>query len=123
MSGGFISGEIKLAITIRMLAGRSSLDLAVLFGVSVSHCQTVFIKVLTDWIIKLNIGQIDIESYLSNNDAMKRVAIGFSQRSGGVLKGDIGAIDGWLVKITRPWETRDGVPNPASFFHERDFMH
>ena len=36
-SGGFISGEIKLTITIRMLAGGSALDLAVLFDVSKSH--------------------------------------------------------------------------------------
>ena len=33
-SGGFVSGEVKLAITIRMLAGGSALDLAVLFDVS-----------------------------------------------------------------------------------------
>ena len=115
-SGGFISGEMKLAITIRMLPGGSPLDLAILFDVSESHYKTIFIKVLKNWIIRPNIGKIDIESYLDDDAAMKRVAIGFSQRSGGILKGAIGAIDGWLVKITRLWEFRDGIANPASFF-------
>ena len=120
-SGGFISGEMKLAITIRMLAGWSPLDLAILFDVSESHCKTLFIKVLKNWIIQPNIGKIDIESYLSDDAAMKRVAIGFSRQSGGILKGAIGAIDGWLVKITRPWKFRDGITNPASFFSRKGF--
>ena len=120
-SGGFISGEVKLAISIRLLAGGSALDLSVLFDISEPHCKTVFIKVLKDWIIKPNIGNIDIEEYLNNEDAMKRVAIGFSQRSNGVLRGAIGAIDGWLVKITRPWMVRDAVSNPASFFSRKGF--
>ena len=62
----------------------------VLFDVSESHCKTNFIKVLKNWIIRPNIGNIDIESYLYDDAAMKRVAVGFSQRSGGVLKGAIG---------------------------------
>ena len=50
-SGGFVSGEVKLAITIRMLAGGSALDLAVLFDVSEAHCKRLFIDVLKNWII------------------------------------------------------------------------
>ena len=108
-SGGFLSGEMKLAISLIMLAGGRPLDLAILFDVSESHCKTIFINVLKNWIIKTNIGKINIESYLNDDKAMKRVAVGFSKRSGGVLKGTIGAIDGWLVKISRPWRTRDGI--------------
>ena len=33
-SGGYISGEIKLAITLRLLAGGDALDLADLFDIS-----------------------------------------------------------------------------------------
>ena len=96
-SGGYLSGEVKLAITLCMLAGGSALDLAALFDVSSSHCQALFIDVLQSWIIKTNIGEIDVESYLDDVSAMRRVSVGFSKRSNGVLCGAIGAIDGWLV--------------------------
>ena len=36
-SGGYISGEVKLAITIRLLAGGDALDLALIFDVYPSH--------------------------------------------------------------------------------------
>ena len=104
-----------------MLAGGSPLDLSIIFDVSETHCKTLFIKVLKNWIIKPNIGKIDIELYLNDDAAMERVAIGFSQRSGGILEGDIGAIDGWFVKISRPWIFRDGIANPASVFSRKGF--
>ena len=115
-SGGFISGEVKLGITLRMLAGGSALDLAILFDVSESHVQKIFLSVLKDWVICSNIGNIDIESYLKNDEAMKKVAIGFSRRSNGIPRGAIGDIDGWLVRIARPYESRDDVANPATFY-------
>ena len=59
-TGCFISGEVKLAITLRLLAGGSILDLAILFDVSDSHVKTLFVQVLKDWIIQSNIGHIDI---------------------------------------------------------------
>ena len=52
---------------------------------------------------------------------MHKVSVGFSQRSNGVLKGAIGAIDGWLVKITCPYESRDGIRNPSTFFSRKGF--
>ena len=86
-----------MAITLRMLAGGSMLGLAILFDVSESHCKTLFIKVLKNWIIKPNIGKIDIELYLNDDAVMKRVAIVFSQSSGGILKGVIGARSHWWM--------------------------
>ena len=120
-SGGYISGEIKLAIALRMLAGGTSLDLSVIFDVHERHCRTIFNDVLHNWIVKLNIGSIDIASYLNNEDKMKSVSNGFSQRSNGVLKGAIGAIDGWLVKIHRPLVYRDQVKSPSTFFSRKGF--
>ena len=101
-SGGFIPGEVKLAIALRPLAGGSALDLSVIFDVSESHCKIIFIKVLKDWIIKPNVGGIDIESYLKDKDRMKTTSNVFSMRSGGFLKGTIGVIDGWSIHIQRP---------------------
>ena len=45
-SGGFISGEVKLAITIKLVAGGSTLDLAVLFDALESHVKSILVKVL-----------------------------------------------------------------------------
>ena len=120
-SGGYISGEVKLAIAIRMLAGGSALDLAVIFDVSVSHCKSIFIDVLHNWIIKSNIGNINMKRYLNDEVELDRVSNGFSQRSNGILTGAIGAIDGWLVKIQRPSEKRDLISNPSSFFSRKGF--
>ena len=120
-SGGYISGEVKLAVAVRMLAGGSPLDLAVIFDISDSHCKTIFIDVLVNWIINANIGKMDIVAYMNDEEAMRQVAVGFSKRSNGVLRGAIGAIDGWLVKIQRPWKIRDNVSDPASFFSRKGF--
>ena len=53
---------------------------------------------------------------MNDDEAMKKIAIGFSKRSNGVLRGAIGAIDGWLVKMHCPWNLFDNVTDSASFF-------
>ena len=58
--------------------------------------------------------------YLINIEAMNRVSCGFSRRSNGVLKGCIGAIDGWLVKI-RPNSWLDGAINPVPFYSRKGY--
>ena len=40
--GGFITGEVKLAIAIILLAGVDTLDLAVIFDVSPTHLYNIF---------------------------------------------------------------------------------
>ena len=49
-------------------------------------------------VIEPHLGDMDIDSYLSNLQEFSRVSEGFSRRSNG-LSGAIGEIDGWLVKI------------------------
>ena len=100
--GGYISGEVKLGITLRLLAGGSALDLGVIFNVTPNHCNTIMLYVLSNWIIRVNIGDINMGDYLYDNDAMTKVSDGFSKRSNGAFKGAIGALDGWLVRILCP---------------------
>ena len=119
--GGYISGEIKLATTIRLLSGGDACDLAVIFDVYPSHISVIVREVLENWIIKPNIGKIDILKYLADEEAMNRVSHGFSKRSNGVLRGAIGAIDGWLVKIKRPNYLLDKVTNPVPFYSRKGF--
>ena len=120
-SGGYIPGEVKLAITLRLLAGGSALDLAIIFDINEKHCIRMFTKVLKKWIILPNIGKIDINSYINDDNALQHVSQGFSKRSNGLLKGAIGAIDGWLIKIQRPTFTRDGITHSKSFFSRKGF--
>ena len=50
-TGGYISGEVKLAITLRLLAGGDALDLGVMFDVQTYHCNKIMYDVLKFWII------------------------------------------------------------------------
>ena len=121
-SGGYVSGEVKLGIALRLLAGGDAMDLGVIFDVTSINCTLFLYKVLLDWIVKTDIGDINMVKYLGDKEAMAKVSAGFSKRSLGVLKGAIGAIDGWLVRIVRPSYSRDGLRNIVSVSRERGFM-
>ena len=101
-TGGYIYGEVKLAITLRLLADGNALDLGVMFDVQTYHCNKIMYDVLINWIIKPDIGNLNMVKYLGDKSAMARVSTGFSTRSNGVLIGVISVIDGWLVRIVRP---------------------
>ena len=45
-TGGFISGETKLAITIRMLSGGDCMDLGVIFDIYSGQCKVIMYEVL-----------------------------------------------------------------------------
>ena len=120
-SGGWVSGKIKLGITLRLLAGGDSYDLGVLFDISPKHCHVIMHEVLKNWIIDTNIGDINITKYLNDDERMNRVSEGFSKRSNGIFKGAIGALDGWLVRINRPSFSRDNIKNVSGFFSRKGF--
>ena len=50
-TGGFIYGEIKLALTLRLLAGGSYLDLSLLFEMGFTYSCVVFHDVTGNWIL------------------------------------------------------------------------
>ncbi|KAL7545061.1 hypothetical protein ACHAWF_014107 [Thalassiosira exigua] len=119
-TGGFICGEIKLALTLRLLAGGSYLDLALLFECGWSHAYNIFHEVLEKWILDDKFVQMNGVEYCTDVERMKNVATDFSRTSNGVINGCIGAIDGWIVKIARPTK-KDGVYNPGSFYSRKGF--
>ena len=100
-SGGYISGETKVGITLRLLAGGDINDLGVLFDITPNYCTIIMLDVLKQWINKTDIGKINMYDYLVDDRAMEKCSVGFSMRSNGILKGAIGALDGWLVRIQR----------------------
>ena len=70
------------------------------------------------WIIIPNIGNINMK-YLNDIEAMNYLSHGFTPRSNGFLKGCIGAIGGWLVKIRRPTSWLDGPNNPVPLYSRK----
>ena len=106
-----------MAITLRLLGGGDALDLAVIFDIESCYCRKIMFHVLQDWIIKHDIGDINMVKYLGDEKYMGKVSDGFSKISGRIFKGTIGALDGWVVRIVCPsW--RDKIYNPMSFFKE-----
>ena len=67
-TGGYVSGEVKLAITLRLLAGRDALDLAVMFDVHSDHCTKVMYDVLLHWVINIDIGDMNMIRYLGDKE-------------------------------------------------------
>ena len=119
-TGGFVSGEIKIAITLRILGGASYLDCSLFFEVSFNHAHKIFRYVIDNWIRHPSFGPINGIEYCSNDAEMNAVALQFAQSSRGVINGCIGALDGWLVKIKKPGK-RDGVENPQYFYSQKGF--
>ena len=113
-TGGFISGEIKVALTLRILAGGSYLDLALLFETGQTYVHEIFHNVIKNWILDDRLVNINGLDYLSDEEMMAEVARQFAVGSGGIICGCIGALDGWIVKMKSPSRSRDGVHNTAS---------
>ena len=101
-TGGFISGEIKLALTLRMLAGGTYLDLSLLLEVGFSYSYAIFHHVVSHWINDNKLINISGEDYLKDDEQMAAVATEFYRKSNELIFGSIGAVDGWLVMICCP---------------------
>jgi len=122
-TGGFVSGEVKLALTLRLLAGGSYMDLALLFDVGFSTAYEIFHKVIKEWILDDRLVKINGVDYCEDDKRMEEVARGFAVASKNVINGCIGAIDGWIVKIRKPrrWKDLRGG-DPATFFSRKGFF-
>jgi hypothetical protein len=96
--GGFICGELKLALTLRMLAGASYLDLLMQYGVSPAALYQCFYETI-NWIESSF--EFPLSACLENEDweYFKETSELFAAASGGAFRGCIGAIDGLAVKI------------------------
>lgn len=118
---GFIVGEVKLGIILCLLAGGDALDLGIVIDIHSTTCHHILHDVLLHWIIKMDIGNINMIKHLRNDDAMACVSAGFSYMYKGVLKCAIIAIDGWLVCIVIPSFCVNGIKNIDSFFSRKEF--
>ena len=121
-TGGFILGEVKLNISIRLFDGGDALDLAAIFDIHSDHCTRIMHDVLLNWVIITGIGDLNINKHIDDKDEMEKVSRGFAKISNGVLKRALGTINSWRVCILRPTRIRDGVRNPTTFFSRKLFL-
>ena len=120
-TGGYVTGEVKVAIMLRLLGGGDTLDLGVIFNIDPCHCRKIMFDVLLDQVIKCDIDDLNMGKYLGDERSMAKVSHGFAKSSDGIMIGAIGALDGQIVRIVHPgWI--DAIKNPISLFQGRDSM-
>lgn len=117
--GGLISGEVKAAISLRLLAGGSYLDLAPLFSVSGSYIYIIFDEFL-QWVLKAFEFPLVKHIQEENWTALQRIAEPFSYASNGVFIGILGPLDGLAVRIQSPHLSE--VPDPGNYFCRKGFF-
>ena len=119
-NGVYVPGEIKVAMTLRILAGASYLDMFLWFNVCADHVLVITRKVMREWFCNDEVMEIDFyKSILQDQVFRKDVMDDFASRSGGVLQGCIGALDGWLVRIMCP--SIFEVKNPGKYYSRKGF--
>jgi hypothetical protein len=94
-TGGFISGEVKVAITLCILGGGPYLDLALLFESSFNHTHKIVRYVVHNWLVHESFCPINGVDYCLDEQHMQEVALQFSLSSRGFFNGCIRALDGW----------------------------
>ena len=121
-TGGYINGETKLAITLRLMTGGSFLDIAALYCCGYSYTNEIFHSVVDKWICNDDVIKFEGLDYIDNVPLMMENARAFSNTGcyNGILSGVIGSLDGWLVKIRRPKKS-DMVGDITSFYCRKGF--
>ena len=120
-TGGMISGEVKLALTLRVLGGGTYMDMGMIFEISFNHCHKIFKLVIKDWLTHELFYPINGVEYCNDDARMSEVAMQFTNASHGVINGCIGALDGWVVKIIKP-SRKDGIFNAQSFYSRKGYF-
>ena len=68
---GYISGEVKLGLTLRLLAGASYLDLEVIYKLQYQVLYNTFHYVLTNWICNNDVIAINFYNQGTDLESMK----------------------------------------------------
>lgn len=99
-TGGYICGEIKVAVALRILAGGSYLDVACIFGIHHRHVPKIFQDVAQNWFCLDEVSRLVLDDALENCDQLIEIASDFNKSSRcPSFTGIIGVLDGWLVRI------------------------
>ena len=120
-SGGALSGEVRVAIFIRILSGASYLDLMVIFDVTHDPIFRSF-RTVCKWIQKTF--QFPLVKALKEEDVnyFDSVSSSFAHTgaSGGVFEGCIGAVDGIAMRIKKPTLSNE-LRDPGAYYCRKGF--
>ena len=99
--GGEITGELRMGVFIRLMAGGSYCDLLLMYGLSQGSIYSSFHQA-AKWVNATF--TFPFVTALQNEDKQffDDISAAFASDSGGTYNGCIGALDGLAVKIKRP---------------------
>ena len=80
-TGGMICGEVKLAVTLRILGGGSYLDMAMIFKSTFNHANKLFVEVVYKWLCHCSFYPINGIEYVKDEERMAIVATQFEPPS------------------------------------------
>ena len=117
-SGGYLSGEVKLAVMLCLMVSGSYLDISMIYVFGYTHTYKTLLTVIDKWICNPAVIDFLGDDYVTNKEEMKKVASQF--KNGGshcsILAGVLGTLDRWLVRIRSPTVLKDGIKEPGRFF-------
>ena len=124
-----ISVEIKMAITLRYLAGGEYLDIREMWGIRTQTFYTIIEHVIPQIAAIKNPDCPSLEDILKmENPSQKswhlhQIGMSFAALTSGVFEGCVGCIDGLCIRILRPLTgtTLPRVPNPSKFYNRKGF--
>ena len=111
-----VSVEVSLSVTLRYLAGGSYLDICDIHHIT----EPTFFRVKSRTLVALDFALQDEIRFPSTEDERRDTASGFEVKTGGVMKGCLGALDGLAVKIKEP--SLFDCPNPTSYRNRKGFF-
>lgn len=117
-TGGMISVELRLSLTLRMLAGGSYLDIIDVHSISESSFWAIFHQV-----VHLLSGTKVLDNILfpyTDPAKLADIATGFAAKSPpGHMWGCVGALDGIAIRMWEP--TASDCCNPRSYYNRKGF--
>ncbi len=93
-TGGFISGHVKLAITLRILGGGSYLDLALLLESSFNHTHKIVWYVMQNWLCHESFPQLMVWAIVRTNSRCRQLHYNFLRPPEGLLMALVHWMDG-----------------------------
>jgi len=100
---GYISGEVKLGLTLRLLAGASYFDLEGIYKLQFQVLYNTFHYVLTNWICNDDVIVINFYNQGTDLESMKSTSNSFANgSSNGIIGKCVGVLDGLLIKMQAP---------------------
>jgi len=92
-TGPYIPGEVKVAMTLRILAGASYLDMYLWFNVNPDYVRYLSRRIMKDWSCNDDVVHINFYKLLDSTEDANIIRNVFAKKSDGIMSGCIGVVD------------------------------